>query len=119
MTSCEIIISVAVLWHLLGLYICLLWLDHSVADGWELCNPYWVHTYYTSVNWFGACVLSFAFAVLCPLMAVGYWFYKLCTVGRIDSTKLKGRKSNNRPPLDPFIAPVSSWSCYSTSEDEE
>lgn len=34
------------------------------------------------VNWFGAWVLAIIFNVLFPMIAIPYWIYKLCTVGR-------------------------------------
>ena len=54
----------------------------SNADGWELVNPYWSHCYYKSLNWFGAIIVSLALTIICPIGAISYWFYKLCTVGR-------------------------------------
>lgn len=54
----------------------------GLCDGWELVNPYWVHRYCKTVNWFGATMLALLFTLICPVGAVCYWFYKLCTVGR-------------------------------------
>lgn len=35
------------------------------------------------VNWFGCIVLTIlAHIAVGPFLAAGYWFYKLCTVGR-------------------------------------
>ena len=34
------------------------------------------------VNWFGAWLLAVIFNILLPLVAIPYWIYKLCTVGR-------------------------------------
>jgi hypothetical protein len=34
------------------------------------------------VNWFGAALLSIASHVVFPVIAILYWLYKLCTVGR-------------------------------------
>ena len=34
------------------------------------------------VNWFGAWALTILANVLLPLVAIPYWIYKLCTVGR-------------------------------------
>ena len=55
---------------------------NKYCDGFELCNPYWAYKYCKKVNWFGACVVSLIFTVLCPPAAAIYWFYKLCTWGR-------------------------------------
>ena len=70
-----------VVYNLLGAIICSIWCANCYAAGWELCNPYWSYQYY-SVNWFGAVMISLLFSVLCPIGAVCYWFYKLCTIGR-------------------------------------
>lgn len=67
--------------NLLGSLICVLWGGFAGTDGWELCNPYWMHVYYR-VNWFGAIMLSLLYTALCPVGAICYWFYKICTVGR-------------------------------------
>lgn len=34
------------------------------------------------VNWFGAILLTTIANVLLPAVAIPYWIYKLCTVGR-------------------------------------
>jgi hypothetical protein len=70
-------------WHIVGGITCIAWACSSILtpDGWELCNPYWFHLYH-KVNWFGAVMGSLFYTFLCPLGAVIYWFYKLCTVGR-------------------------------------
>jgi hypothetical protein len=80
------IIGWVVLWHILGL-ICftlslakIKWVD--AVDSMAVVNPIVVHKYNKQVNWFGAIVLALVFTALCPLPAAGYWFYKLCTVGR-------------------------------------
>lgn len=71
-----------ILWALFGLLICLVWNMNKYTDGWELCNPYWAYKYHKGVNWFGAIMLSLLYTALCPIGAVCYWFYKLCTIGR-------------------------------------
>ena len=70
------------LWNVAGLFVCASWLCNKYADGWELCNPYYSYKYHSSANWFGAIMLSLLYTVFCPIGAVCYWFYKLCTVGR-------------------------------------
>ena len=52
-----------------------------MADGLEFMNPTFVYKY-ARVNCFGAIVLSLFYSALFPMGAVGYWGYKLCTVGR-------------------------------------
>lgn len=34
------------------------------------------------VNWFGAIILFLFVNLLCPVWSIGFWFYKLCTIGR-------------------------------------
>lgn len=34
------------------------------------------------VNWFGAWLLAIVCNVTLPVMAIPYWIYKICTVGR-------------------------------------
>lgn len=34
------------------------------------------------VNWFGACLLAIVCNVALPVVAIPYWIYKICTVGR-------------------------------------
>lgn len=69
-------------WFLFGAVICIYWSMEKYTDGWELCNPYYSYQYHKCVNWFGAIMLSLLYTALCPIGAVFYWFYKLCTVGR-------------------------------------
>lgn len=83
----ENLISILIAWNILGAII--LVFAHCVktggaidmADGWEFVNP--THVYkYNHVNWFGAIVVSIIYAAICPVGALIYWFYKLCTFGR-------------------------------------
>ena len=69
-------------WQVIGGMILSMVSDHLNTSGYELVNPYWCHYYHTSLNWFGAIVVSLFYTTLCPIVAIGYWFYKLCTVGR-------------------------------------
>ena len=78
----EIIIRIIVVWNVIGIFPCVVWGNNSCTDGWELCNPYWAYQYHESVNWFGAIMLSLLYTALCPIGALCYWFYKLCTIGR-------------------------------------
>jgi hypothetical protein len=53
----------------------------DMAEGWEFVNPIHIHKY-NNVNWFGAFIVTLIYNALCPIGAVCYWFYKLCTFGR-------------------------------------
>ena len=46
-------------------------------------SPKWIYHNY-NVNWFGTFCLTVFFNLMCPLLSIGFWFYKLCTVGRKD-----------------------------------
>ena len=34
------------------------------------------------MNWFGVIFFTLLLTIIFPVFALGYWFYKLCTVGR-------------------------------------
>ena len=38
------------------------------------------------VNWFGTLLLTIILNILLPSIAIPYWIYKLCTVGRKSKT---------------------------------
>ena len=78
----ETLVAVFFAWNVVGGAICAGIASKSYADGWELCNPYWVYQYNKDVNWFGAIFLALLYSLVCPFGAICYWFYKLCTVGR-------------------------------------
>ena len=76
------ILIVLFAWHAIGAMICVVWCAGKFTNGWELCNPNWTYRYHKNVNWLGAIMLSLLFTVLCPIGAIGYWAYKIFTVGR-------------------------------------
>ena len=45
------------------------------------CSPKWIYSN-TKTNWFGTICLAILANVAFGPSALGYWFYKLCTVGR-------------------------------------
>ena len=49
-------------------------------EGFEVMNPRWWYNN-TNVNPFGAVICTLGFTIVCPIGAIGYWFYKLCTIG--------------------------------------
>ena len=55
--------------------------DGLNTDGFEFVNPIWIYKRF-KVNWFGTIFLMIVFNILALPFAIGYWFYKLCTVGR-------------------------------------
>ena len=54
--------------------------SHHIRDMY-LCNPFGVYDK-IKVNWFGAWLIAIVVNVLLPCIAIPYWIYKLCTVGR-------------------------------------
>lgn len=77
-----------IVWHVFGAFITFLMWNYSsglgavsAAKGIEYVNPKHVYEY-NKVNWFGAIVVSTLYGLFCPICTIGYWFYKLCTVGR-------------------------------------
>lgn len=44
-------------------------------------NPIKIYKTYR-VNYFGAALICIIYNLLCPIGSIGYWFYKICTVGR-------------------------------------
>ena len=76
------LISIIFAWQVLGGLICMAIAAKVDAGGWEIANPYWCHRLCSSLNWFGAILLSLVYNALCPIGAVCYWFYWICTIGR-------------------------------------
>ena len=85
MTPIEILILVSILWNILGF---LVLIDIGITadwaqycDGFELLNPIFIYRQ-LRVNYFGAFWVTLFMNALCPIVSLGYWFYKLCIVGR-------------------------------------
>ena len=51
------------------------------TDSVKYLNPVYLYRRFR-VNWFGLAVLTIVLNVLIAPVALCYWFYKLCTVGR-------------------------------------
>ena len=51
------------------------------AEGLEFVNPIYLYNRF-NVNWFGAAFISLLFNILILPVAIFYWIYKLCTVGK-------------------------------------
>jgi hypothetical protein len=56
--------------------------DGCGCDDLSVFNPVENYRRWTNINWFGVILLTFLLNVICPGLAVCYWFWKLCTVGR-------------------------------------
>lgn len=48
----------------------------------SFCNPIRNYKKWSNINWFGVIFFTLLLNIICPVYAFGYWFYKLCTVGR-------------------------------------
>lgn len=51
------------------------------TTGFAWLNPRFIYRH-VKVNWFGAAFLALIANIALPIIAIVYWFYKLCTVGR-------------------------------------
>ena len=82
----EIILTIFICWSIVGLLIfgILNVYDNYIAyaitfDDW--LNPISIYKRVT-VNWFGCIRLTLFSNLLCPIITICFWFYKLCIVGR-------------------------------------
>ena len=69
------------IWQLMGMFI--LGVTASFGEWFSLwrLNPVEVYRHF-KVNWFGVIWVTVGFNLICPIVSLCYWFYKLCTVGR-------------------------------------
>lgn len=51
-------------------------------EDFDFFNPIRNYEEWRSLNWFGVIFFTLLLNILMPTLAFGYWFYKLCTVGR-------------------------------------
>ena len=47
----------------------------------DFLSPVWIYKNY-KLNWFGTIIVCLCLNILCPILSIGVWFCKLCTVGR-------------------------------------
>lgn len=81
-------ISIIILWQIFGgaIFIGMMFQDGPCgavyqSEGIEFVNPAFIYKH-NRVNWFGACVVALIYSLICPVATIGYWFYKLCVIGR-------------------------------------
>jgi hypothetical protein len=55
--------------------------DAYADAGFAWLNPRFIYRH-ARVNWFGAIFLALIANAILPVIAIVYWFYKLCTIGR-------------------------------------
>lgn len=77
-----------IIWNAFGIIIFAtsMCVAHGYEDGTtevvlDELNPIWQYKT-RKLNWFGAILLSMFWNLMCPIISIGYWLYKLCTVGR-------------------------------------
>lgn len=51
-------------------------------DYFEIFNPIRNYKRWENMNWFGVILFTTLLNLICPILSIGFWFYKLCTVGR-------------------------------------
>lgn len=75
--------SISILYILLQVAVCNYWakglLDESI--GFAFVNPCWIY-HNVKVNIFGVIFITILANFLVAPYAIGYWLYKLCTIGR-------------------------------------
>lgn len=75
------VIFIFFFWSLIGFFI----LGFSARIGYcieiERLNIVYIYKD-RRVNWFGTFMLALVFNLICPAASIGYWFVKLCTIGR-------------------------------------
>ena len=85
MTFIDTLYVILLTWNVVGFVIWVLILTESdygrESEGFRFINPLYVYEH-LRVNYFGMFCITLILNLLCPLGACGYWFYKLCTVGR-------------------------------------
>lgn len=53
----------------------------GTSTTYRMLNPVIIYDHHR-VNVFGAIMIALAYNLMCPVITIVYWFYKLCTVGR-------------------------------------
>ena len=71
-------ITILLIWHALGAGLSWPLIDYY---GYDYLNPIWVYRH-SQLNCFGAAMICILSNLLCPIISICYWAYKLCTVGR-------------------------------------
>lgn len=80
MTPFEIYFLITLVLQCLAFIGCVL-TDAYEDNGFSWLNPLFIYKH-ASVNWFGALFIALLANVALPVIAIVYWMYKLCTVGR-------------------------------------
>lgn len=74
-----------IVWNIFGLILLVgVMLDEHGSYSewmWDRLNPIYIYRN-TNCNILGVILLTILINLLCPILSIIYWFYKLCTVGR-------------------------------------
>lgn len=80
MISC--IIVAILLWGLFVSFIASSFEDNYDCLGLEFLNPFWIYRH-IQVNFIGTIFLTLFYNIICGPATICYWFYVLCTFGRV------------------------------------
>ena len=75
-----VIFFISTLWNGIGL-ICCMFMFEMGDSLFDFFNPCWIYNH-VRVNIIGCILLTIFVHILCPIFAIGYWIYKICTIGR-------------------------------------
>lgn len=75
----DVLISYIVFTSICELIALIVFISDEYGFAW--LNPVFIYRN-IKVNWFGAAFLALIANIALPIIAIVYWFYKLCTVGR-------------------------------------
>ena len=78
-----IIIFYSIVWSLLGALFLVMVGVLDKFDDFSFLNPIKIYKTYR-VNYFGTALICIIYNLLYPIGSIGYWIYKICTVGRKD-----------------------------------
>lgn len=88
MSTGEIIVLSLIVWNVIGAFILIPITLKDDCRGFtytyieiDALNPIYIYQH-TSCNIFGTILLTILVNLLCPIVTICYWVYKLCTVGR-------------------------------------
>ena len=75
------VIYCLMVWSIGGALILGLCGTYDKFDDLSYVNPIKIYKTYR-VNYFGAALICIIYNLLCPIGSIGYWIYKICTIGR-------------------------------------
>ena len=81
MTMILKVIFHSVVWSILNIPFLLVFGVFEDFNDFSFMNPIKIYKTY-HVNYFGAALVCIIYNLLCPIGSIGYWIYKICTVGR-------------------------------------